>query len=81
MQKLVDAGMVNEVVSAETMMEQLIKEKSKIMHVGKSFVIYDPNGRIMEHTAAGFHIFEIILPIQSLTFFGEVLLFIKSVNQ
>ena len=39
MQKLVDAGMVNEVVSAETMMEQLIKEKSKIMHVGKSFVI------------------------------------------
>lgn len=54
MQKLVDAGMVNEVVSAETMMEQLIKEKSKIMQVGKSFVIYDPNGRIMEHTAAGF---------------------------
>lgn len=54
MQKLVDAGMVNEVVSAETMMEQLIKEKSKIMHIGKSFVIYDPNGRIMEHTAAGF---------------------------
>lgn len=44
MQKLVDAGMVNEVVSAETMMEQLIKEKSKIMQVGKSFVIYDPNG-------------------------------------
>lgn len=54
MQKLVDAGMVNEVVSAETMMEQLIKEKSKVMQVGKSFVIYDPNGRIMEHTAAGF---------------------------
>lgn len=54
MQKLVDARMVNEVVSAETMMEQLIKEKSKVMQVGKSFVIYDPNGRIMEHTAAGF---------------------------
>lgn len=54
MQKLVDAGMVNEVVSAETMMEQLIKEKSKVIQVGKSFVIYDPNGRIMEHTAAGF---------------------------
>lgn len=54
MQKLVDAGMVNEVVSAETMMEQLIKGKSKVMQIGKSFVIYDPNGRIMEHTAAGF---------------------------
>lgn len=31
--------------------------------------------------AVASHIFEIILPIQSLTFFGDVLLFIKSVNQ
>lgn len=25
-----------------------------VLRIGKSFVIYDPNGRIMEHTAAGF---------------------------
>lgn len=54
LEKMVDAGITNETLSAEDVMERMMKKKSMVLRIGKSFVIYDPNGRIMEHTAAGF---------------------------
>lgn len=54
MKKILAAGITNEAVSAEDAMEQMIKEKNRVLQIGKSFVIYDPNGKIMRHTAAGF---------------------------
>ena len=54
MKKILAAGITNEAVSAEDEMEQMIKEKNRVLQIGKSFVIYDPNGKIMRHTAAGF---------------------------
>ena len=54
LEKMVDAGITNETFSAEDVMERMMKKKSMVLRIGKSFVIYDPNGRIMEHTAAGF---------------------------
>lgn len=54
LEKMKNAGITNEAVSAETMMERMIKEKSRVLQIGKSLIIVDPNGKIMEHTAADF---------------------------
>lgn len=54
LEKMVDAGITNEAVSAEDVMEQMMKKKSKVLQIGGSFIIIDPNGKIMKHTAANF---------------------------
>lgn len=39
MKKILAAGITNEAVSAEDAMEQMIKEKNRVLQIGKSFVI------------------------------------------